>query len=57
MEPVYELKKKYTEPKTKGKYRSKHNDQGHSQRKKNGLKVGPGERVLVLTPGGRKVWR
>lgn len=57
MEPVYELKKKYTELKTKGRYRSNHNDQGKSRRKKTGAKTGSGDMILVLTTEGRKVWR
>lgn len=57
MEPVYKLKAKYTAPKTKGRYRSKSNDQGKSTRKKMGAKVGPGDSMLVLTAEGRKVWR
>lgn len=57
MEPVYELKKKYTAPKTKGRYRSNSNDQGKSKRKKNGPKVGSGDRMLVLTADGRRTWR
>lgn len=56
-EPVQWLKAKYTTPKTKGRYRGTHNDQGKSTRRKNGAKVGPGERMLVLTATGRRVWR
>lgn len=51
------LKAKYSAPKTKGRYRSNSNDQGHSTRKKTGEKVGSGNAVLVLTASGRKVWR
>lgn len=55
--PVTWLKAKYTVPKTKGRYKSNSNDQGKSNRKKTGAKVGSGDRMLVLTASGRKVWR
>jgi hypothetical protein len=55
-EPVYWLKHKYTALKTKGKNKSKHNDNGPRGRKKTG-KTDPlsRERVLVIR-GGRRVW-
>lgn len=57
MEPFTWLKAKYTSPKTKGRYRGTHNDQGNSKRKKTGAKMGSGDMTLVITATGRKVWR
>jgi hypothetical protein len=57
MEPVYQLKAKYTALKTKGTYRSGSNDQGKSSRKKTGAKLGSGNGVMVLDAlTGKRRW-
>jgi len=60
--PVQWIKSKYTQPKTRGKYKSSSNDSG--TRGKNKRKVGDRERAeiqarqpsvtLVLTPSGKR---
>lgn len=53
MEPIHWVKKKYTQEKTKGKYRSSHNDGRRYKRKKNG-DTQTSTTVLVVGPTGKR---
>lgn len=53
MEPVHWIKKKYAQEKTKGKYRSSHNDGRRYKRKKNG-DTQTNTTVLVVGPTGKR---
>lgn len=54
MNPVHWVKAKYTREKTKGKYRSSHNDGRRFKRKKDGPKNQVNTTVLVVGPTGKK---
>lgn len=58
LEPVFELKHKYTCPKTRGGYSSKSTGgNGLKKRRKNGSKVPvTRKRVMILTAGGKVAW-
>lgn len=53
MEPVHWIKKKYAQEKTKGRYRSSHNDGRRYKRKKNG-ETQTNSTVLVISPTGKR---
>ena len=53
MEPIHWVKAKYTQEKTKGKYRSSHNDGRRYKRKKDG-DTQPRYTVLVVGPTGKR---
>lgn len=53
MEPIHWVKAKYTQEKTKGKYRSSHNDGRRYKRKKNG-DTQMNNTVLVVGPTGKR---
>lgn len=58
LEPVFDLKHKYTCPKPHGGYSSKSTSgNGLKKRRKNGLKVPVArKRVMVLTAAGKVAW-
>lgn len=53
MEPIHWVKAKYTQEKTKGKYRSSHNDGRRYKRNKNG-ETQTNRTVLVVGPTGKR---
>ncbi|MFF6988342.1 hypothetical protein [Streptomyces sp. NPDC010273] len=55
-EPVKWLKAKYTVLKTKGKNKSKHNDNGQRSRKKTGKTDSLSRERVLFIRRGRRVW-
>lgn len=53
MEPIHWLKAKYTREKTKGRYRSSHNDGRRSKRNKNG-NTETNSTYLLVGPTGKR---